>query len=336
MKDINEFDDIIYELNSMKDGPPLDPLRKASARRVYMAQAERIARNKFWVSPVKRERSSLFMNLRFALRAVLVLLLAFSSLFVGTAYAAESSLPGDALYPLNLRIENAHLGLMTNPARAIELSLSFSDERLFEVRQLISIGRQEYISSTLNLYRQIIAGPILAKAKDDPTLAASNMRIIETLSAQEQELRDLRDAMVDDNQDDFDQALAVLDVERQQHVMALNAASGSDDWPSETDGGEIPGDPGQDESALQTDTQETPEPNGSDLNSGESELSDPGQGNPNPPGLSNPGQGNPNPPGLSNPGQGNPTPPGLSNPGQGNPTPPGRGKDKDKDKEKEK
>jgi hypothetical protein len=327
MKDLYEFDDMIRELNDLQDGKPLEPLRKASARRLYMAQAERIAKKKSRASSVARKGFPLFTNSRFVLRAALVLLLAFSSLFAGTVYAAEASLPGDLMYSVNLKIEETHLGLVTNPERAIGLSLSFSDERLSEIRQLVSIGRYEYIPSTLDLYRKIITGPVLAKAKHDPALAASSVRIIETLTEQEQELRSLRADVVGGSQGYFDQVLAVLDVERQQHVTALNV-SGYDEWPPQTDEETAPGDSGQDESMpaelWPDEVLENPGQDDYFTWLDEDDL----------PGESNPGQGNSTPPGLTNPGHGNPTPPGLTNPGQGNPTPPGQDKNKVKDKDK--
>lgn len=83
-----------------------------------------------------RRRSILFMI------TSLIILAAFLFGGVGiTAYAASSSLPGDALYPLKTTIENARVNLTADPANQARLYMYFAGRRLSEIQSLISEAR---------------------------------------------------------------------------------------------------------------------------------------------------------------------------------------------------
>jgi hypothetical protein len=58
-----------------------------------------------------------------------------------TAYAAQSSLPGDALYPVKTGLELTQAGMARDAARQAQLYLNFAERRLDEIALLIADGR---------------------------------------------------------------------------------------------------------------------------------------------------------------------------------------------------
>jgi len=54
----------------------------------------------------------------------------------GVIYAADRSLPGDLLYPLNRQIENCRLGLAKNQDKRNQLKLEFLNKRARELQKL--------------------------------------------------------------------------------------------------------------------------------------------------------------------------------------------------------
>jgi hypothetical protein len=78
--------------------------------------------------------------------ALVIALFLFSGAGI-TAYAAQSALPGDALYNLKTSIEQAQVRLAADAARLAELHLSFAERRLEEIAGLIAEGRYGDIDS---------------------------------------------------------------------------------------------------------------------------------------------------------------------------------------------
>ena len=72
---------------------------------------------------------------RVAVSALAVMIL-LSSLAGGTAYAAQSSLPGDLLYPVKIGTEDARLLIAGDNSAKAELNLKFSQARLVEMSKL--------------------------------------------------------------------------------------------------------------------------------------------------------------------------------------------------------
>lgn len=65
----------------------------------------------------------------------------FLLLFAGAAYAAESTLPGDALYPLKLFTENVRGAVGGEAVREV-----FAARRVDEVRDLLALGRSVFVT----------------------------------------------------------------------------------------------------------------------------------------------------------------------------------------------
>ncbi|HXF84508.1 MAG TPA: DUF5667 domain-containing protein [Anaerolineales bacterium] len=84
--------------------------------------------------------------------SVLTLVLAMGVL-VGVADAADSARPGDLLYPIDRGVENLQVRLVSAPDRKLTLLVSFADERLVEIQQLIETNDEENMSIALDAYR---------------------------------------------------------------------------------------------------------------------------------------------------------------------------------------
>lgn len=61
----------------------------------------------------------------------------------GATYASQSSLPGDALYPVKLASEKARTAIVINDVKEAKLHLKFSSKRLEEVEELAKKGGGE-------------------------------------------------------------------------------------------------------------------------------------------------------------------------------------------------
>jgi len=72
-------------------------------------------------------------------RILIVLAIAFGGT-TATAFAAQDSLPSEALYPIKTLMEEVRLALTTDPEAEVNLLLQLSDERMEEIAALIEKG----------------------------------------------------------------------------------------------------------------------------------------------------------------------------------------------------
>jgi len=100
----------------------------------------------------------------------LAALLTFST---GVAYAAESTLPGDALYPVKRGLEEVRLALSATVEGDAELTASFADRRLAEIEGLTARGRWDDVERTLQAYQTHVDDLVRLEAlTSDPGEAA--------------------------------------------------------------------------------------------------------------------------------------------------------------------
>ena len=83
---------------------------------------------------------------------VIAIVLALSALGVGTAYASQSSLPGDTLYPLKLATEQAGMMLVRDDVARAERALSFAEKRVREMVALAENGRPQDLDLAVEKY----------------------------------------------------------------------------------------------------------------------------------------------------------------------------------------
>jgi len=82
---------------------------------------------------------------------IVAVVLAFSALG-GTAYAAQDSLPGDALYPVRLGLERMAMMLRGDDVTRAERGLNFADRRVREMVTLTEQGRPDDLNLTVEKY----------------------------------------------------------------------------------------------------------------------------------------------------------------------------------------
>jgi len=70
----------------------------------------------------------------------------------GTAYAAQDSLPGDALYPAKLSAEGLSMMLQGDDVSRAERALNFADKRVREMVALTEEGRPEDLDLAVEKY----------------------------------------------------------------------------------------------------------------------------------------------------------------------------------------
>ena len=83
---------------------------------------------------------------------ILAIIVAVSALGAGTAYASQSSLPGDALYPLKIATEQAGMMLLRDDTARAERALSFVERRIEEMEILAEEGRSQDLDLAAQKY----------------------------------------------------------------------------------------------------------------------------------------------------------------------------------------
>jgi len=84
---------------------------------------------------------------------ILAIALAISGLGVGTVYAAQGSLPGDALYSLKLGTEELTMMMSGDDIERAERALGFAQRRMREIETLAEQGRWQDLDLAVEKYR---------------------------------------------------------------------------------------------------------------------------------------------------------------------------------------
>ncbi len=85
--------------------------------------------------------------------AIMVTLLALGT---GTAYAAQGSLPGEALYPVKLGTEQVMMLLPRDEVVKAERALSFTERRMREIEALVAEGRVQDLGLAVERYGDVL------------------------------------------------------------------------------------------------------------------------------------------------------------------------------------
>jgi hypothetical protein len=84
-------------------------------------------------------------NLRLAFSLTAIILCLVIALFATTVASAQA-LPGDALYPVKLALEQVQVNLTSGTAQRLRLQQSFDQQRVTEVSRLITLGRTSNVT----------------------------------------------------------------------------------------------------------------------------------------------------------------------------------------------
>jgi hypothetical protein len=147
-------------LETLRHTPQRNPRAVEAGKARYLAELEKLELPKKqslaidlndWNSRFKGLKETLGISFRKPLKATaIILIMILILLFSGagaTAYAAQSALPGDALYAIKTGIEDTRIHLAADAAFKTELYLGFAEKRLDEIAQLI--GEKRYDDITL-------------------------------------------------------------------------------------------------------------------------------------------------------------------------------------------
>lgn len=143
-------------LDLLRHTPPMDQEMVARGQVKFLAEVDALfepsSSSVFtwmtgWFSTqfqVKEKFAMTTSKQRFVYTTFGILLAIFVLLFGGataTAYASQSSLPGDALYPVKTGLEQTRVNLSNDAADQANLHLEFAQRRLGEMAALIAEGR---------------------------------------------------------------------------------------------------------------------------------------------------------------------------------------------------
>jgi uncharacterized membrane protein YgcG len=169
----------------LRPTPPRDPKAIEQNRLKFLAEVDTsigteisTQKKKFYQFRPKGKTNVNTIKPKFALTTVFVIAVILVFLFGGTGvtvYAAQSALPGDALYPVKTRLEQTRLSLTSEEDRVAQIHLSLAQIRLDEVEGLIQQGRFEQVGKTSAEFEQQIQLAVEALkrlAEKDPARAA--------------------------------------------------------------------------------------------------------------------------------------------------------------------
>lgn len=137
----------------------------------------------------KRDGSTLYAGGRkFAFSTLAAIIFALVVLFGGasaTAFASQSALPGDALYPLKTGLEQTQISLANDAYNRARLYLDFAQRRLDEITELLAQGRTndvEFASNEFENYIQkVMAASQIVQLADDARSAELNRLVSQAL-----------------------------------------------------------------------------------------------------------------------------------------------------------
>ena len=114
-----------------------------------------------------------------AVMGALVILLLIGS---GTVYASAGALPGDALYPVKITVEEARLAVSLNRVSRAERHLAFASRRLNEAAALMRENRSESIDRALSDYETHLASAVALLSDEGPLSADEQAKIAGVLA----------------------------------------------------------------------------------------------------------------------------------------------------------
>ena len=181
-------------LKPLEDVPAPDLVRTQQVRQTFLKRAKEtlpvsqpgLKRHKGWKNIFKKERSPMFT---FA-RILILLAVAFGGT-TASAFAAQDSLPSEALYPIKTLMEEVRLALTSDPEAEVNLLLQLSDERMEEIAAMIEQGLpgsdavalklQEHLREALKTCAQLDDAALLQLMEQIQTRTQEQLRVLEKL-----------------------------------------------------------------------------------------------------------------------------------------------------------
>jgi hypothetical protein len=218
--------EVVDLLEYLQETPPRNPESAAHGRANFLAEVDSL-RKPVSVSPFRRLKGwipNILVQKRKERRPMLAtisaIVIALALVVSGggvTAYAAQDSLPNDALYPAKLFFEDVQLGLTFNPESKVELLTHFANRRVDESLDLASQGEAVPQKVVVRLEKQLKTMLQVTAQMDDETMLETMNRIRNEFSDQGQLMMML--GMPDTADPQLLQLKAAI---REQHQVVLN------------------------------------------------------------------------------------------------------------------
>ncbi len=196
------------KLELLRSTPGRDPQAIARGRKRFLSELDSMpefkAQSRFvWIRNrlksnqiLKEEYLMGNKTRRLVFSAILAAAVILVFLFGGvsaTALAAQSALPGDALYPVKTGLEQTRVALASDAFDEAQLSLQFAQRRLDEINALIKEGRFDDITTAAQEFEaytnQVIAALQVVMAGDPDRAAALSQQVSAALVAYAQALK---------------------------------------------------------------------------------------------------------------------------------------------------
>lgn len=233
----NEVDPgLIKLIELLRPTPPRDSQVVEQSRASFLAQVDTLIgtsespsqKKKFYQFQFKEKNNMNTYKPKFALTTLFVIATVFIFLFGGTGltvYAAQSALPGDALYPVKTGLEQTRLSLTSADDQLAQMNLALAQERLTEIEGLIQEGRFDQVAKTAAEFQrhiQQMADAIQRLAANDPGRASElTSQLMAEVSKYTQALTGMLVNLPDD-----------VKMEVEKAITGSESASGMDDGTS--------------------------------------------------------------------------------------------------------
>jgi hypothetical protein len=181
--ELQSYSEAIRSLQTLERVPKRDRDRARIMRQDFLNQAaslkptvsdSRDSRLNGWTSIFRKERSPMYAITRIITIAAILL-----GGTVGTAFAAQESLPDQALYPVKTLIEDVRLGLTSDPQAEFDLLMNYVEERIEEIEALIESGDPVNTAVQERLNNHLQAAFRNAAELNDPALLKAMERVRE-------------------------------------------------------------------------------------------------------------------------------------------------------------
>lgn len=192
---MNNFDEKIDPrleslLDELRDVPARDPRRAAQGRAKFLSQAVAIREEAVSPLPIMRLREwfDKFKQPKEIKMTTLMTILTIAGLLVGggagTVYAAQDSLPNDALYAVKIASENVQLQLANSAEEEFALHAEHAERRCEEIAALLAEGVVPPEEAALRLQEEIQAMLQLTSEMEGEAQAHAMLRTQTMLQAQ--------------------------------------------------------------------------------------------------------------------------------------------------------
>ncbi len=135
-REVNQDQETIQILQTLKETPPRDVDLAARGRQAFLAQAQQISDQPVSIPLFKRLIDGFSrpkVQMRFSTLTIGIILGVLLLTFSSSAYAARLSKPGQFLYPFKLWLEDSRMSLTKQTDQQIDLHLIYAEERLKEL-----------------------------------------------------------------------------------------------------------------------------------------------------------------------------------------------------------